>query len=341
MTLGEVRSLDNMTIEEKFTTNFGRPPREKPCFSLYHFEWEKALDDFSIRQAMVFHKYWALCFVISGIYLYLVFKGQEWMKHRKPFNLNRALIAWNWALAIFSLGATIRGVVYLYGDLKMGILRDNFCYITHFRIPQYPGCAGYSAWGWLFMVSKFLEFGDTFFLVVRKKPVIFLHWYHHITVFCFGCYAYANGISAAAIVIPVNGCVHFFMYSYFALRAMHIRVPKPISMALTTLQILQMISFVIIAYFVKDMASTVPNCTFTHFHLRLGLLMVISYLFLFMHFFYKAYLDDRNLEKTRNLGTPEQARQEKLQAPTGFQTLMNFVNSYNECNFDNQQKKED
>lgn len=34
-------------------------------------------------------------------------------------------------------------------------------------------------WCVVFTVSKVLELMDTFFVVMRKKPLIFLHWYVH------------------------------------------------------------------------------------------------------------------------------------------------------------------
>ena len=39
-------------------------------------------------------------------------------------------------------------------------------------------------WMSFFTVSKIFELGDTFFVVVRKRPLILLHWYHHVTVLC-------------------------------------------------------------------------------------------------------------------------------------------------------------
>ena len=44
-------------------------------------------------------------------------------------------------------------------------------------------------WSYLFALSKYYELADTLFLILKRKPVIFLHWYHHTTVLLFTWFA--------------------------------------------------------------------------------------------------------------------------------------------------------
>lgn len=47
-------------------------------------------------------------------------------------------------------------------------------------------------WTWLFCLSKLAELGDTIFIVLRKRPLIFLHWYSHLKVLLCVCAQWTN-----------------------------------------------------------------------------------------------------------------------------------------------------
>jgi len=64
-------------------------------------------------------------------------------------------------------------------------------------------------------MSKFLELGDTLFLALRKKPIIFLHWYHHVTVLLYCWYAVQTENSCCVVFGFMNSWIHMFMYYYY------------------------------------------------------------------------------------------------------------------------------
>jgi hypothetical protein len=50
------------------------------------------------------------------------------------------------------------------------------------------------------------ELGDTVFVVLRKKPLIFLHWYHHVTVLLYCWHSYASRSSAGLYFVVRAEC---------------------------------------------------------------------------------------------------------------------------------------
>merc|ERR1712179_596621 len=85
------------------------------------------------------------------------------------------------------------------------------------------------------------ELGDTVFIVLRKQQLIFLHWYHHLTVLIYVFYCFSQFTSCGRWFMVMNYFVHSLMYSYYTLRALRVRVPRTVAMVITSLQLLQMV----------------------------------------------------------------------------------------------------
>ena len=99
------------------------------------------------------------------------------MANRKPFKLRKALLLWNLSLAAYSIISSYRAIdEFLYSYRNFGF-HFSVCDDTFLK---HSPAVGF--WCWLFGMSKLVEFGDTAFIVLRKQKLIFLHWYHHITV---------------------------------------------------------------------------------------------------------------------------------------------------------------
>ena len=65
------------------------------------------------------------------------------------------------------------------------------------------GSGSCGLWVALFIYSKVPELIDTLFLILRSREVIFLHWYHHITVllFCFQSYRLEVSLTTSHAVL--------------------------------------------------------------------------------------------------------------------------------------------
>jgi len=81
------------------------------------------------------------------------------------------------------------------------------------------------------------------------------------------------------------------MYSYYALRAWGIHVPRPIAMSITILQLSQMVIGILVNSHAYSMKMKGTECDVSMHHLHMAVVMYGSYFVLFAHFFRKAYFD--------------------------------------------------
>jgi len=246
----------------------------------------KTFDFEHARAWMAQHWQWGIH--LSAIYVILIYLGQQYMRDRQPMKLQKPLIIWNTFLALFSICGTASILPEFLHTLKNDGFETSICHAKN----SLTGWTGY--WVWLFSLSKALELFDTVFLVLRKRPVIFLHWFHHSSVLIYAFYSYLNAAPNTRWGTAMNYAVHSVMYTYYALRAAHIRLPRQLSMSVTVMQILQMIvgSFVCMSVFYRVVYLNVPSSA-CEMPVKVSIfqtLLYVVYLYLFLEFFYNAYL---------------------------------------------------
>jgi len=210
-----------------------------------------------------------LCYVIMLLAL------PRFMEKRQPFELKYPAALWNLLIAGFSF---IASVAYTPGLLNEWIngagLSKELCSVDHEINP----------WVYLFIFSKIPEFIDTFILILKKKPLIFLHWYHHIFTMAFCWLLGSNMIPNSGVFTAMNLFVHSIMYFYYLCSGLRIFWPQWARTSITVLQILQMFG---------GMAAIIHNlrhCPVTDGRdntpvYLLGLVMYTSFAILFINFF--------------------------------------------------------
>ena len=135
---------------------------------------------------------------------------------------------------------------------------------------------------YLFYVSKYYEFIDTFLLYLNGKSPIFLQKYHHIgAVICWHfCYVYK--VEGIWIATTLNSFVHMIMYSYYLGCLLKINQFRFIKKYITALQLCQLIPQPICLY----LYNTDENYNILLFFTFYSIGLII----LFGMFYYDAYI---------------------------------------------------
>lgn len=248
---------------------------------LIEYEFERYFDEDVAYDWM--QENWTQSFLYCAMYAVVIFGGRLYMRERPKLDLRKPLVLWSLSLAVFSIIATLRTGSYMLHVLSSRGYRQSVCDTSFYSAPVSK------FWAIMFVLSKLPELGDTVFIVLRKQKLIFLHWYHHITVLIYSWYSYKDRVAGGGWFMTMNYGVHSIMYSYYAARAAGIRVPRPVAMVITTAQILQMAMGLVVLMSVRHWMDA-RRCPSTMGNIVWGTVMYLSYFLLFVWFFYKSYV---------------------------------------------------
>ena len=227
-------------------------------------------------------------FAVS-LYLLMVFQMPSMLDPKtRPKNLRYIIAAWNGLLAVFSIIGFSRLGPALFGMLW----NDGFHYSVCGDVRGKPEATGGPAlWMTLFIYSKTPELVDTLFLILARKKVIFLHWFHHTTVLLYCWHAFQNAVSPGVWFATMNYGVHSVMYAYYCAMAFRFRkIASHLAPIITILQISQMVAGSYVTGYTAQVHSSGQPCFVTPSNYKLGLAMYVSYFALFCMLFYQKYL---------------------------------------------------
>jgi len=163
-----------------------------------------------------FMSHWQYPFGLTLLYLFTVVLLKWFMQSRAPFQLRELSLVYN-AFLVF-LSVTMLVSMILFASLRamkyQSIFYGIFCSADDAKPMKGP--FGFTIY--VFYLSKFIETTDTFILILKKKPVIFLHIYHHVMMLHVPwTWLWGQWIAASWWCVVVNSLIHTFMYSYYLL----------------------------------------------------------------------------------------------------------------------------
>lgn len=222
-------------------------------------------------------------FLSVALYFFLVYFLQYQMKDRKAFNLHYLVIFHNLFLSTLSLFYVVFIAIEISSQYSVGGLEALFC-----DADERWSRGRYYFLLYLFYLSKYYELFDSIFLALKKKPLIFLHVYHHpaTLLLCYLCLDWR--VTPQWFCTAANGLVHTFMYFYYVLALLKINVWW--KKYITGLQIFQFIADISAnsfwAYFT---IKTGRICSGGWGGFWAGQIVIFSYLILFIRFFMGTY----------------------------------------------------
>lgn len=266
------------------------------------------------------------------LYLAIIFGGREFMRNRPAYTLNNLFIAHNFILTVVSGALLVLFAEQLIPSIWKHGLYENIC--------------GSSGWTpqltvlyYLNYLVKYYELIDTAFLMLKKKPLTFLHCYHHPATALL-CYTQLIGHTPVSWVpITLNLFVHVVMYWYYCQSARGIRVSW--KQWITRLQITQFfldLGFVYFAtwdYLVSVYAPSLPHigsCKGEPFAAAAGDLILTSYLFLFIGFYISTYKKTSKKGSKTNVAQKAEIKMAKTEVPSLKETTDTATSVINAAN---------
>ncbi|CAD7083686.1 unnamed protein product [Hermetia illucens] len=148
--------------------------------------------------------------------------GPKFMANRKPFQLEKTLIVYNFFQVALS-------IYIFYEGLDAAWLNYYSWRCQPVDTSNTPQAIREARTVHIYFLAKITELLDTVFFVLRKKDrqITFLHLYHHtvMPMISWGTTKYYPGGHGTLIGL-INSFVHIVMYSYYLLSAMGPQIQK-------------------------------------------------------------------------------------------------------------------
>jgi len=247
------------------------------------WEWKTGVTPLSHWTAPVFGSIGYLILVSLVVFV---------MRYRKPFDLKTVSIVHNVFLTVLSAVMMLAIIHAAFLRASKDGLHSLFCERT---LNDVSGRIGF--WTYIFHLSKYYEYADTIIMALRKKPIIFLHFFHHaLVVPVTWKWLDDQWMAGSWWCVLVNSMVHAFMYYYYLLTSLG--RPVPWKEYITLGQLVQFFSgFVVVSYWFvirneHQCQGGLPAALLSHASNTI-------LMFLFFKFYFATYKRSRNVKSAK------------------------------------------
>jgi fatty acid elongase 3 len=260
------------------------------------------IDNWRFESRVGLHSPWVPT-IAMAIYVTMIVLLPRWMRDRQPMNLGFMPFVHNFVLTVGSFVMTVGIAAELY---DMWGRPDAAEYAICDPLHEHSSRRVYF-WYFVFYLSKMYEFIDTLILCLRKKPLIFLHTYHHIITLWLCWVCLDDRLSIQWLCTIANTTIHVFMYYFYCCQSVGMDVWW--KRHLTKLQITQFIADetgnVFWSYYAAYLGRT---CSGSWFGFWFGMGVIASFLGLFINFYQGAYKKKRSGGKESGVDAPASVR---------------------------------
>jgi len=226
----------------------------------------------------------------------------------KPLNISSITIPHNLFMCIYSFYAWIGVFMVLFQNLK----KENFNLSLLICDPNHKIMEGMSFWVYTFYLSKFVEYLDTVFLLLKAKPVMppensqyLLHIYHHAVTAAIVWASMHFHFSTAWTGPLTNAGVHTLMYGYYFLAEMD-KIDRQLGgKFITPIQLVQFLFCLVMVIYEVIFPETCGS------HVGTLIFLVFNYV-IFFALFVKIWIDKKT-ERRRARTEKKQLEQKKEQ----------------------------
>uniref|UniRef100_A0A914LYJ1 Elongation of very long chain fatty acids protein n=1 Tax=Meloidogyne incognita TaxID=6306 RepID=A0A914LYJ1_MELIC len=95
----------------------------------------------------------------------------------------------------------------MFNSIERNGIIKTYTQITELQTNQISGF-----WIFIWVLSKIPELIDTLFLILKGRPIRFMHWFHHSMSILFGTINFIGDNAYLVWVVWMNFFIHSIMY---------------------------------------------------------------------------------------------------------------------------------